>query len=189
MQGQKQQIQECRDVLAEADLLWPPEQVQAAYDRMAQAMEGTLRDAAPILFCVMNGGLMVTAELAKRLNFPLELGYLHATRYRGATAGSDDLQWRADPSVAVAGRVAVVVDDIFDEGYTLAAIMEDLCRRGASRVYTAVLVDKRHERKVPGLQVDFVGLQVPDRYVFGCGMDYKDYLRNLPGIYALGGGG
>ena len=83
------------------------------------------------------------------------------------------------------GSVVLVVDDIFDEGDTLKAILDQVRRQGAAAVYSAVLVNKRHERKVPGLTVDFVGLDVPDRYVFGCGMDYKEYWRQLPAIYAV----
>lgn len=79
----------------------------------------------------------------------------------------------------------LVIDDIFDEGDTLKAIVAEVRRQGAAAVYSAVLVNKRHDRKAAGLTVDFVGLEVPDRYVFGCGMDYKEYWRNLPAIYAV----
>ncbi|MFZ1861483.1 MAG: phosphoribosyltransferase family protein, partial [Candidatus Competibacter sp.] len=96
------------------------------------------------------------------------------------------IKWLAGPRPEVAGQVVLVVDDIFDEGDTLKAILAEIRRREAKAVYSAVLVDKRHDRKVAGLTVDFVGLEVPDRYVFGCGMDYHDYWRNLPAIYAVG---
>ncbi|MDS4039831.1 MAG: phosphoribosyltransferase family protein, partial [Candidatus Competibacter sp.] len=102
---------------------------------------------------------------------------------RGGTRGGE-MDWIAPPRPEVAGQVVLVVDDIFDEGDTLEAILAEVRRRGATAVYSAVLVDKRHDRKVSGLTVDFVGLEVPDRYVFGCGMDYKEYWRQLPAIYA-----
>ena len=102
---------------------------------------------------------------------------------RGATRGGE-IDWIAPPRPAVTGQTVLVVDDIFDEGYTLQAILAAVRQQGATAVYSAALVNKQHNRKVPGLTVDFIGLEVPDRYVFGCGMDYKEYWRNLPAIYA-----
>ena len=96
-----------------------------------------------------------------------------------------DRDWIAPPRPAVSGQVVLVVDDIFDEGDTLQAILNAVHQQGAAAVYSAALVNKRHNRKVPGLTVDFIGLEVPDRYVFGCGMDYQEYWRNLPTIYAV----
>lgn len=171
-------------VLGEAELLYSAEQVSAALERMATAINARLRDCDPLVLVVMNGALIPAGQLLIRLDFPFQVGYLHATRYRGATRGAE-LHWIAPPSAPVRERVVLVVDDIFDEGATLKAILDDLRRGGARRVYSAVLVNKRHDRKVPGLAADFVGLEVGDRYVFGCGMDYKEYLRNLPGIYAV----
>ncbi|HXH02059.1 MAG TPA: hypoxanthine-guanine phosphoribosyltransferase [Candidatus Competibacteraceae bacterium] len=171
-------------VLREADLLCSEAEVQAALDRMAEAITARLGDQDPVVLVVMNGALIPAGHLLTRLHFPFKVGYLHATRYRGDTRGGE-LYWVARPSQPVEGRVVLVVDDIFDEGLTLKAILDDLRGAGVKALYSAVLVNKRHERKAPGLKVDFVGLEVPDRYVFGCGMDYKEYWRNLPGIYAV----
>ncbi len=167
-----------------ADQIHSAEAVQAAYDRMAAAITARLEGRNPLVLAVLNGGLIPAGHLLTRLAFPLQAGYLHASRYRGATRGAE-LHWIARPSYPVEGRTVLVIDDIFDEGHTLKAIVAELRAAGASEVLSAVLIDKRHERKVPGLEVDFIGLDCPDRYLFGCGMDYHDYLRNLPGIYAL----
>jgi hypoxanthine phosphoribosyltransferase len=175
---------EAEAVLAEADLLWSAEAVNLAVDAMAERITERLAGDHPVIMSVLNGGLIPTAWLVTRLRFPLEMGYLHATRYRGGLRG-EELDWRVPPSVPVEGRTVLVVDDIFDEGHTLAAVVEDLRARDAREVLSAVLVDKQHGRKVPGFQLDFKALDVEDRYVFGCGMDYKECLRNLPGIYAL----
>lgn len=170
--------------LANAELVCSEAEVQRALDRMAEAVTVRLEGRLPLLMCVLNGGLIPTVWLATRLRFPLQIGYLHATRYRGGTRGGS-LHWQVPPSLPVAGRQVLVVDDIYDEGRTLAVITEELRHRGAAEVLTAVLVNKRHERKVPGFEVDFPGLEVEDRYVFGCGMDYHELMRNLPAIYAL----
>lgn len=171
-------------VLREAELLCAPEQIEAALDRMAAAITAQLAQRDPLVLMVMNGAFATIAPLLQRLQFPLRMGYLHATRYRGATRGAG-LDWVARPwPTTLAGQVVLVVDDIFDEGDTLKAILDELRRQDVAAVYSAVLVNKLHDRKVPGLAVDFVGLEVPDRYVFGCGMDYQEYWRNLPAIYA-----
>jgi hypoxanthine phosphoribosyltransferase len=175
---------EACDALRNADELYSAADVATALDRLAADITERFRDLDPLMLVVMHGALIPAGALFSRLNFPFQIGYVHVTRYRGTVRGGE-LHWRARPSAAVAGRDVVVVDDIFDEGATLKAVVDDLRQSGARSVHTAVLVDKRHDRKVPGFRADFVGLEVEDRYVFGCGMDYQEYWRNLPAIYAL----
>jgi hypoxanthine phosphoribosyltransferase len=150
---------------------------------MAAAITGTLGETLPVVLCVLNGGIIPTGHLLTRLGFPLETGYLHASRYRGKTSGAD-MHWRCEPSIELRGRTVLIVDDILDEGLTLADIVDYCERSGATEVYSAVLVQKQHQRCASGISADFVGLQVEDRYVFGFGMDYKGYLRNMNGVYA-----
>ncbi|HYQ92382.1 MAG TPA: hypoxanthine-guanine phosphoribosyltransferase [Candidatus Competibacteraceae bacterium] len=176
--------EQAQAVLDEADMVCSAQTVTAALERLAAAITARLRDCNPLLLVVMNGGMIPAVWLLNRLDFPLQIGYVHATRYRGTTQGGE-LHWLAPPRLSVEDRVVLVIDDIFDEGVTLKAIVEHLRQAGARTVYSAVLVDKQHDRKVPGFSVDFVGLTIVDRYVFGCGMDYHEYWRNLPAIYAI----
>jgi hypoxanthine phosphoribosyltransferase len=180
-------LSEIAAVLAEAECLFTPREVDAALDRMAAAISARLAAANPVVLCVMHGGLVVTGRLLPMLQFPLETGYLHATRYGHDTCGSH-LDWRVRPTEDLRDRTVLLVDDILDEGTTLGAII-DYCRaEGAGEVLAAVLVNKLHDRKArPELTGDFVGLESPDRFLFGCGMDYKGYWRNAPGIYAVKG--
>lgn len=178
--------QEAQAVADEADVLYTPQQVDRALDNMAAAITGVLAERNPIVLTVMTGGLIFAGRLLPRLLFPLQVDYLHATRYRGATSGGE-LQWIAHPSLTLKDRCVLVLDDILDEGLTLEAIVQACRNEGASEVYSAVLVKKRHDRCLETVAADFVGLEVEDRYVFGCGMDYHGYLRNLPGIYAVRG--
>jgi len=173
-----------RAVLENADRLFSQSEVEQALDRLASDIERALGDQDPLVLCVMTGGLVPTGELFTRFDFPAQLDYLHATRYQG-TVGSNDLKWITEPSQSLKGRTVLVVDDILDEGLTLAAIIDYCSEQGARAVYSAVLIEKIHERKTDGLHADFVGLQVEDRYVFGYGMDYHGYLRNVKGIYAV----
>ena len=179
-------LDQARQVLQEADELCSAAQVDAAYADLARRITACMAASNPLFLCVLTGGIIPAGQLLTRLNFPLELDYLHATRYRGETRGRE-LQWIARPQTPLKGRVVAVVDDILDEGHTLASIIEYCRQEGAAAVYSVVLVDKRHDRRVPGLEADFHGLVVEDRYVFGQGMDYKGYHRNLPGIYAVRG--
>lgn len=176
-----------QQVFDEADCLCSPAQVQQAIGAMASEITHRLQASNPLIFCVMNGGIMLTGQLLPKLLFPLELHYIHATRYRHETSGGL-LDWKVRPEVSLQDRTILIVDDILDEGATLAAIIDHCRAEGAQEVLTAVLVDKQHDRKaVPGMKGDFTGLLVEDRFLFGCGMDYKGYWRNAPGIYAVKG--
>ncbi|MBL8437192.1 MAG: hypoxanthine-guanine phosphoribosyltransferase [Zoogloeaceae bacterium] len=171
----------------EADCVADQDQVEAAIARLAEEISRRLENTNPLIYVVMNGGLVVAGQLLPHLGFPLEVAYLHATRYGHALKGAL-LDWRVRPTQDLRGRTILVLDDILDEGHTLAAIMDHLRGEGAERVYSAVLVDKQHTRKAwPGMRADFTGLDVPDRFLFGYGMDYKGYWRNAPGIFAVKG--
>ncbi len=167
-----------------AEQLYDAEAVSAALDRMAAEITERYAQARPLIIGVMIGGMIPAGRLLPRLDFPLEVDYVHASRYRNRTAGGE-LVWHALPSTPIEGRDLIVVDDILDEGYTLAAILESFRNAGARSVASAALVDKRHDRKCPEVHGDFIGLQVADRYVFGAGMDYRGLGRNAAGIYAI----
>jgi hypoxanthine phosphoribosyltransferase len=172
-------------IMAKSECLHPFSDIEKALDRMAAAITTTLQDTNPLILCVMIGALIPTGHLLTRLNFPLEVDYIHVTRYRGTTRGGD-LHWLVEPRASLKGRTVLVIDDIMDGGLTLASIL-DYCQQNAAKaVYTAVMVNKQRTRE-PGVhfEPDFVGLNVEDRYVFGFGLDYEEHLRNLPGIYAI----
>lgn len=180
-------LEHIKRVYIESDLLFSQAEVESAMERMAQEITEQLIDANPVVFTVMNGGLVIAGQLLTRLNFPLEASYLHATRYRNSTSGHE-LEWKVPPMVEFKGRPVLIIDDILDEGHTLAAIIDHCKQGGASSVQCAVLVNKLHDRKARSdLRAEFVGLEVEDRYIFGYGMDYQGYWRNAPGIFAVKG--
>ena len=176
--------EQVKQVWARARCLYSEAEVEAALDRMADEITGRLAASNPILMCVMHGGLIVTGKLAARLPFVLQLDYLHATRYRDQTSGAD-LQWRSRPTLNLQDRVVVLIDDILDEGETLHQVRNFCLDQGCAEVFSAVLIDKQHDRKTTPITADFVGLQTEDYYLFGYGMDYKGYLRNAAGIFAI----
>jgi hypoxanthine phosphoribosyltransferase len=174
-------------VLADADCLHSAAAVQAAYDRLARDISAKYAEHNPLILTVMNGGLIPTAEIVGRMNFALEQDYLHATRYRGATTGGG-LVWKRQPEARrISGRHVLVIDDILDEGHTLVAIRKALLEFEPASFAVAVTCEKIHDRRAAGASAEFIGLTVEDRYVFGCGMDYKEYWRQLPAIYAVKG--
>lgn len=173
-----------QDVKDRAECLVSADQLKVIVDAMAQTITQVLADKNPVVLIVMKGGLIFAGQLLTNLNFPLEVDYLHATRYANQLSGTH-LVWKAKPDVSVVGRHVLVVDDILDEGATLVGILEDLKTQGAAQIYTAVLINKQHQRKaLPHWLPDFVGMELADRYLFGFGMDYKGYWRNANGIYA-----
>lgn len=172
-------------VSAEAECLFTRNQVEAALDRMSEEITSDMRNANPLVLCVMKGGVVVCGCLLPRLDFPLQLDFVQASRYGDDTRGGT-LAWRVRPEHSLQGRVVLVVDDVLDEGFTLRAIMRDCETAGAALVLSAVLVDKRHARKCdPDMKADYTGLEAPDRFLFGYGLDYQGYLRNAPGLFAL----
>ena len=172
-------------VLEKADLVWSEADVDAAYTKLAAEISDVLGASSPLIIPVMMGGMVPASRIVSQLEFPVEIDYVHATRYRGDVRGRT-LEWIAHPSSDFKGRSVLVVDDILDEGITLAAIITHCRELGAREIYCAVLVDKQIGRPRAFARADFTGLEVDDRYVFGCGMDYRGYFRNLPAIYALG---
>lgn len=177
--------EEAKRILAEADLIHSAEEVTAAMDRIAAAITARLKDSHPLVLTVMGGAVVFAGNLLTRLPFPLECDYVHATRYGNGTRGGE-LSWLKETHTPVVGRTVLVLDDILDEGITLAAIRSRLLEQGASVCLTAVLADKDLGRTKP-IAADFVGLTLPNRYVFGCGMDVNGAWRNLPAIFAMKG--
>ena len=174
---------EAQSVLSKADLLYSVDEVDEAFKQLSLQLSKQLNNSNPLVLCVMQGGLIPAGKLLPQLDFPLQQDYIHASRYAGGTRGGS-LNWIVKPSISLQDKVILLIDDIHDEGLTLDAITRDCIASGAREVYSVALVNKVHDRK-GGLSADFSGLDVEDRYVFGYGMDYKGYLRNAPGIYAV----
>jgi hypoxanthine phosphoribosyltransferase len=175
--------QKAWQVLREADVVCGEQQAAAAVERLAAEITARLQTAMPLVLCVMGGGVVFTGQLLPRLRFPLELDYIHVTRYAGETRGGD-VQWKVEPRTSVRGRSVLVLDDVLDEGRTLAAVRERLLRDGAREALIAVFCEKDLSRPKP-VRADFVGVVLPNRYLFGFGMDVNDAWRNLPAVYAV----
>ena len=174
-----------QDLEKSSEILHSADAVAQSIQKVGHALSRDYAQRDPLLLIVLNGGLWFAGQLMSHLSFPLQMDYCHATRYRGATTGGG-LQWIVHPRQNLSERDVIVIDDILDEGHTLNAITHYVNMQGAASVTTTVLVEKSHDRKLhPAMKPDYCALTVPDCYVFGAGMDYQDYWRNLPEIRAL----
>mgnify|MGYP001238721357 CR=1 FL=1 len=176
---------EAQKIFDEADLVVSERDAAAAVRRVAGEISAAMRDSHPLVLSVMGGAVIFSGQLLPLLAFPLEFDYLHVTRYGDTTTGGE-LSWIVAPRASIAGRTVLVVDDILDEGITLAAVKRRLLEQGAKDCRIAVFADKELDREKP-VKADFIGVQLPNRYVFGFGMDVKGAWRNLPAVYAVRG--
>ncbi|MBL8497899.1 hypoxanthine-guanine phosphoribosyltransferase [Nitrosomonas sp. JL21] len=174
---------EAEQILAGAELIHTESTIMQTVKRLAADITKELSQQRPLIICVMRGAVVFAGQLLPQLRFPLDFDYVHVTRYHNRMQGGE-IQWLVAPPAVLNDQTVLVVDDILDEGITLAAIREQILKNGAKAFYSAVLVEKETAEPKP-FQADFVGLRVPDRYVFGCGMDIRGAWRNLPAIYAV----
>ncbi|HMB57931.1 MAG TPA: hypoxanthine-guanine phosphoribosyltransferase [Arenimonas sp.] len=170
--------------LQNSERLFDRVEIDRAIARIAVDIRNDYAGAKPVYLTIMHGGMLFASQLSLELGIDLEFDYLHATRYRGATTGSG-LAWLHRPATPLEGRRVLLADDILDEGHTLKAVRDWCEDQGAADVRIAVLTVKNHDRRVEGIEANYVALEVPDRYVYGFGMDYHEQGRNLPGLYAL----
>lgn len=171
-------------ILESSRVLFNREQVSAAVQKMADEINAHYAGRSIIMVSVLTGAILPAAWLATRLTMPMQMDFVHATRYRGGLYGAE-LEYRVPPRLDLEDREVLIVDDIFDEGHTLAAIKGSVEKRKARDVKMAALVRKDHDRGLPRDYVDFIGLDVPDVYVFGCGMDAYEEWRHLDEILVL----
>jgi hypoxanthine phosphoribosyltransferase len=172
-----------QQLLEQSYIIHQPEAVVRAITKIAAEITNSLEASSPVVICVMGGGVVFSGQLLTQLHFPLELDYVHASRYQNNTVGKM-LDWKALPKLDLTGRTVLLLDDILDEGITLKEIHDKCMALGATKVLTAVLIEKKLDHEKP-IKADFVGLEVPNQYVFGYGMDVYGWWRNLPAIYAL----
>jgi len=176
-----------KSLLADADEIFDAAAVQQALDKVARQLNARFNEddsaAFPLVLGVMGGAVVFCGQLLTRLDFPLEFDYMHVTRYGEKDQGGK-IEWKVVPRSNVQGRTVIVLDDILDEGETLAHVKQRLLEMGAAEVILAVFADKDIGKPKPA-KPDYVGLVLPNRFVVGFGMDAYGYWRNLPGIWAI----
>ena len=180
------QLEKALEIHNSADLLFDSQTVDQGITELAAKVAKDCENEFPLVLCVMNGGLYLTGQLLRHWDFPMTLDYVHATRYRLATLGKDVL-WKTYPQNEIKGRNVIIVDDIFDQGYTLEEVKAYCLKHGAKNCISVFLIRKNHDRKIATIQPDYVGLECGDCYVYGAGMDLNGYFRNLSSIHFVAG--
>ncbi len=180
-------VNRARALLDNAEEIVDAAGVQKAVKHVADTLNARFDNAGddsfPLVLGVMGGAVVFVGQLLPQLRFPLEFDYIHVSRY-----GDDDqggrVVWKVIPRPNVAGRTIIVLDDILDEGETLAQVKQRLLDMGAAEVIITVFADKAIKRSKP-VKADIVGLTIPNKFVIGFGMDVYGYWRNLPGLWAI----
>ena len=172
-------LEKVRKITARSSCYCSKEDIEKALDKMADEITGELAGSNPVVLCVMIGGLIPTGHLVTRLDFPLQIDYIHVSRY-GKSIRPGDLHWLVTPRIPLKDRTVLIVEDVLDGGLTLASIIDFCEKAGAKAVYSAVMVDKKRERVENALEkADFTGLEVDNHFLYGFGLDYEEYLRNV----------
>jgi len=142
------------------------------------------RGKNPLLICVLKGGLMFLADLMREIQIPVEIDFMAVSSYGDATESSGVVRILMDLDRNIRGRHILIVEDIIDTGRTLTYIMENLHTRGPASVKVCTLLNKP-ARRILDIPIDYVGFEIPDRFVIGYGLDYREIYRNLPFVGVL----
>lgn len=181
----KTDLENAVELRKKAEVLFDHDTIVSTITRIASEMNAALSEKNPVFLCVMNGAVVFMGQLMTQLNFPLQIDYVHVTRYQGDIEGRE-IHWVAEPNIPLANRTVVIIEDILDGGLTMSAVIEFCNEHGAKEIFTAALVNKERAREVGGVdRCDFVGLSVDDKFIIGYGLDYKGYLRNEPEILVV----
>jgi hypoxanthine phosphoribosyltransferase len=163
------------------EALIPADRIQQRVDELARAMMADYGHQPVTIVGVLTGSLMFLADLMRRLELPLRIALIQASSYRGATTTSGELHVRSDLLPDLSGRNVLVLDDILDTGKTLARLKTELQAMKPASLKFCVLLRKIGRQETP-FEPDYVGFEIPDKFVIGYGLDYNDEYRNLPYI-------
>jgi hypoxanthine phosphoribosyltransferase len=156
----------------------------ASGGKLDQVSEKILKKEIVVL-CVMNGGMIFCAHLLPLLNFPLQFDVLQVSRYGDKDVGSV-LRWIKVPTVELLNKHILIVDDLIDEGVSLTEVFNYCDSKSPASIKVAVLLSKETTRRVVETIIpNYIGLSIPDKFIFGFGIDYKNYHRNLLDIYTV----
>jgi hypoxanthine phosphoribosyltransferase len=167
------------------EVLVTKEQIEARVVELGLQISEDYAGKNPIVICLLRGGITFTADLLRNMNIDPEVDCMSLSSYGvGHYASSGNVRVHLDLRTNIEGRHVLLVEDIVDSGRTLAHVINLLCTRDPASLRTCVLLDKKMRREVP-VQVDYVGFDVPDKYVFGYGIDIDEHCRYLPFIASV----
>ena len=165
-------------------VLLSEEEVDKKIRELAGQITGDYAGKMPHLICILKGGVFFMTELTKHIEIPVTIDFMSVSSYGDGTESSGRVRIVKDLDESIDGRDVLIVEDIIDSGRTLSYLMEMLKNRKPASLKLCTLLDKP-ERRVTQVTVDYVGFRIPDEFVVGYGLDYKQMYRNLPYIGAV----
>lgn len=160
------------------------EQIRQTVERMWRDLDGDLGDGVPVFVGVLKGCVYFFTDLTRQISHPVELDFIQVASYGKSTTSSGSVVLVKDITADVRDRDVYLVEDIVDTGTTLTDVVHLIQARHPRSIKVVALLSKPSRRKVE-VRVDFLGLEVPDLFVVGYGLDYDEQYRNLPEIYEL----
>ena len=163
------------------------EEIKAKVHEIGTQINDTYKnsDKKLLLICILKGSIVFTSDLMREITVPMEVDFMQASAYGSSTVSCGEVNLRLDlKKQDLDGYNVLVVEDILDSGKTLSCIMQYLQSKGANDVKLCTLLDKP-ERRVVDVKLDFAGIQIPDEFVVGYGLDYDEQFRNLPFVGIL----
>lgn len=172
-------------IKSSAEVIFTSKEIEEGLNKVASDINNDYQDKSPLVLCVVLGGITVFGHLITKLKINLEIDYIHATRYDGDVSGAE-IKWKALPKTPLKNRDIIIVDDILDGGLTLKALHNYCYKQQATSVKSMILIDKINARHENGQKsAKYTALKTNSNgYLFGFGMDYYNYLRNINGIFA-----
>jgi hypoxanthine phosphoribosyltransferase len=166
------------------EVLITDDQIREKTAELGRKLTEEYRGKNPLLICVLKGGLMFLADLMREIRIPVEIDFMAVSSYGDATESSGVVRILMDLDRNIRGRHVLIVEDIIDTGRTLTYIIENLRTRGPASIKVCTLLDKP-ARRLLDIPIDYVGFEIPDRFVIGYGLDYGEIYRNLPFVGVL----
>ena len=167
-----------------SEILYTEEQLKAIVQDMGRRITDDYRDRNLFMVSVLKGSLIFMADLMRAVSIPCAIDFLSVSSYGSGTSTSGEVRILKDLDTTLEGKDVLVVEDILDSGVTLSFLCKNLLARRPNSLRLCTLLDKPERRKVP-IRADYVGAQVPDKFIVGYGLDYAEKYRNLPFIGVL----
>ena len=165
-------------------ILFTKDEIETAVNRLAAEIKRDYLNKNPILIAVLKGSFMFLADLIRRLDFPLEIEFAQLSSYGRGTESSGKIRVLQDVQSEIKGRHVLIIEDIIDTGFTAAFLLEHLRQKNPASLKLCSLTDKPSRTKVM-VNIDYLGLTVPDKFIVGYGIDWDEKFRHLPDIYVI----
>lgn len=173
---------ETKDVLG--TIMLTEEEIQNRIRELGAEITRDFQGESVLLICVLKGACMFLSDLMKRIDLDVRIDFMAVSSYGSSTKSTGVVKINKDLDVSIEGKNVIIVEDIIDSGLTLHYLVENLWHRNPKKIKVCTLLDKPERRQVE-MKADYVGFEVENRFIVGCGLDYDEKYRNFPYITCL----